>query len=153
MITPRYRGNNILHPPITEGPPPTKQPLYPCFNRSRGVAVRRSSSYIDFGHNMRAGPKLQITVLPFLQDDLHRETLHNPDGVSRRISRWERAEHLTDWSDAVHVTPVGPAGSIDVTLCPKSRANEAELCLFEDSSDPDILQMNNRQQLLPRLNV
>src|ERR1700739_2821630 len=51
------------------------------------------------------------------------------------------------------MTPVGPAVTINVTLCPKSRANKAELCLFEVTGDPDILQMNNRQQLLPRLNV
>src|SRR6266850_7442828 len=114
----------------------------------------RGSSEVHSWHDVHSGPKLEIAILSFLDDDLYGDSLHDLDVIARGILRRKQAEKRARRSgDAVHVALVGPPVGIDVKLYELSGAHEPKLRLLEVGGDPDFFERDNREQLLARLNI
>src|SRR5882724_3018854 len=112
-------------------------------------APRRNSSHEYIRHYVHARPKLVVSVLSWLENNLYRNPLDDLDVVARSIFRWQQAEQRSRRaSNAIHMTSESPAVRIHVNLCFLPSLHVPELRLFEVRSNPDLVERNHGQQLL-----
>src|SRR6266850_3596100 len=115
---------------------------------------RHHSSDIHFGHDVHAGPELEVVVLSRVDRDLHRNPLDDLDVIAGGIFGRKQTEKRTGRSgNTVHAALVGSIVGIDKELDALPRPHRHELSLFEVCGDPDFLQRNDSEQLLARCDV
>src|ERR1700722_5690550 len=101
-----------------------------------------------------ARPQQVFFVLILVEPNSHGESLHYLDVVSGRVLRWEQAEQRTGsaWK-ALNFSFVVTSERVDSDVYGLTRAHVFELRFFEVCGNPDVVQGNNREQTLARLNT
>src|SRR5262245_33402249 len=80
---------------------------------------RSSDKYL--GNNVHARPQLEVAVLPRINHDLHRNSLHNLDVIAGGIFRRKQTEKRAGRSgNAVDMAGVVSAVGIDIEFDPLS---------------------------------
>src|SRR5580704_2218566 len=112
------------------------------------------STHVDCGLDRHSRPQQVLFVLILIEPDSHGESLHYLDVVPGRVLGRKQAEQWAGgaWktlNPSLVVTPesVHPDGY------GLSGAHVFELRFFEVCGDPDIVQGDNREQTLARLNT
>src|SRR6516164_5223854 len=94
---------------------------------------------------------MEVFVFPRVEIDSDWNTLHHLHVISSRILRWEETKaRARGAADSRNRAPVGAAVCIHTESHMLAGFHPAELCLLEIGDDPNILQLNQRHQLLPR---
>src|SRR5258708_4514797 len=106
----------------------------------------------DGGDHGHARPKAVLLVLARLEDDLHRQPLHDLDVVPGRVLGGEEAEaRASGGGDAVHVAAVlPPAVGVHQDHRGLARTHGPELALLEVGGDPNVVQGHGREHALNR---
>jgi hypothetical protein len=98
--------------------------------------------------------KQVIAIFSGLQDDLYGNPLHNFHVVAGGIFRGQEAEERTSGAgDAIDMAFVVAAGRVRVNFDPLADTHVAELRFFEVCGDPNLIEGNNREKLLPGLHI
>ena len=95
-----------------------------------------------------------IAIFSLLKNYFDRNSLHDFHVIAGGIFGWKQTERRAGCArDAVHVTvQASPSGiNMDFGFLPNSHA--PELRLFEIGGDPDFIQGNDGEELLPGLDI
>ena len=85
-----------------------------------------------------------IVVLARIEDDLHRNALHDFHIVASRILRRQQAEaRAAGAGDAIHFAVVFSAVGVDFNRDALADLHFAELRLFEIRGDPDVVEIDD----------
>src|SRR5580692_7883426 len=112
------------------------------------------SSDVYVGHDIHARPKLVILIFSRFEDNFDRNALDDFYIIAGGIFRRKQAEERPGGAgNAVHVSLESPAARIDVNIGFLPDFHVPQFRLFEIGGDPDIVQWDHGEQLLPWLNV
>src|SRR5580704_10843817 len=112
------------------------------------------STHVDCGLDRHSRPQQVLFVLILIEPDSHGESLHYLDVVSGSVLGREQAEQRTGGAGkALNLSLVVTSESVDPDRYGFTRAHMSELRFFEVCGDPDVVQRDNREQTLARLNT
>src|SRR6266478_2582307 len=112
------------------------------------------SAHIHGRFDGHAGPQQMLRVLILIQSDSHRESLHDLHVVPGRIFRWEYAEQRTGGArKALHSAFVVAPEGVHPDGDRLAGSHLSELRLFEIGRDPNVVQGNDHEQALTRLDA
>src|SRR5260370_37229362 len=95
-----------------------------------------------------------LGILIFVEPNSHREPLHYFHVVSGRVLWRKQTEKRTGraWK-TLHFPLVVPSESVDANCHKLARPHPLEMRLFEVCGNPDVVQWNNDEQALSRLDA
>src|SRR5579862_4673522 len=112
------------------------------------------STHVDRGLDRHSRPQQVLFVLILIEPDSHGESLHYLDVVSGGVLGREQAEQRTGGAGkALDLSLVVSSESVYSDRYGFTRAHVSELRFFEVCGDPDVVQRDNREQTLARLNT
>src|SRR5271170_703728 len=116
--------------------------------------ILRNLLEVHVRHHIHARSKPTILVLPGIENDLYRDPLHNLHVIPRSILRRKQTEYRTGCPrDAVHMAFQSASARIHMDFRFLSNLHVPELGLFEIGGDPDFIEGNHSEELLPVLNI
>ena len=100
------------------------------------------------------GPQHVLFGFSRIENDLHRNTLHNFHIIAGGVFRRQQAEQRAAGpGNAFHLAFIFFAVGVDRNGDALSRPHFAQLVLFEIGRDPDVVKVDDLHQLLPDGNV
>src|SRR5579859_3316903 len=95
-----------------------------------------------------------IVIFARLQDNPHRNALYDFYVITAGILRWQQAEaRASGAAERIDVAAIVAPGSVRPKGHALSGLHLLQLRLFEIGRDPDVVDRNDGQQLLARLNA
>src|SRR5271163_1033227 len=121
---------------------------------SIGIAAALKLFHFDFRFDGHAEAQVVIAVLPFIENDLHRDALDDFHVIAGGVfGRQQAGARAAGAGDAIHVAAVGTAIGVHFYFGGLVFAHVFQLRFFVVGGDPDFVEGHDGEKLLAGLDV